>query len=82
MFLKDGTYYFSRLVPLDVRHFYLRSRMVICLKAQNSSLASRSCKSISSKLDDYWMKLRLTEIAIPASHLLINGNGPESVLSK
>ena len=82
VFQKDGTYYFSRHVPLDVRHFYSRSRIVICLKTQNGSLALRSSRSISSKLDDYWMKLRLTEMAVPASHLLINGNGPESVLSK
>ena len=82
VFLKDGTYYFSRHVPLDLRHFYSRSRIVICLKTQNGSLALRSSRSISSKLDDYWMKLRLTEMAVPASHLLINSNGPESVLSK
>ena len=82
VFQKDGTYYFTRHVPLDLRHFYSRSRIVICLKTQNGSLALRSSRSISSKLDDYWMKLRLTEMAVPASHLLINGNGPESVLSK
>ena len=82
VFQKDGTYYFSRHVPLDVRHFYSRPRIVICLKTQNSSLASRSCKSISSKLDDYWMKLRLTEMEVPASHLLKTVSSPESILSK
>ena len=82
VFQKDGTYYFSRHVPLDVRQFYSRPRIVICLKTQNSYLASRSCKSISSKLDDYWMKLRLTEIEVPASHLLKTVSSPKSILSK
>ena len=29
---KDGTYYFSRYVPNDVRHHYACDRIVICLK--------------------------------------------------
>ena len=82
VFQKDGTYYFSRHVPLDVRQFYSRPRIVICLKTQNGYLASRSCKSISSKLDDYWMKLRLTEMEVPASHLLKTVSSPKSILSK
>ena len=79
VFQKDGTFYFSRHVPLDLRHYYSRSRIVICLKTRNRSLAFWSSKSISTKLDDYWIKLRLTEISVPASHLLIKGSSPESI---
>ena len=46
VFQKDVTCYFSRHVPLDVRHFYSRSRLVIYLKTQNGSLALRSSRSL------------------------------------
>ena len=74
MYQKDGTYYFSRHVPNDVRHHYACDRIVICLKTSSESAAINASKSIASKLDDYWMKLRLSEMTVPAAHLLVNGN--------
>ena len=55
MYQKDGTYYFSRHVPNDVRHHYACDRIVICLKTSSEYAAINASKSISGKLDDYWM---------------------------
>ena len=82
MYQKDGTYYFSRHVPNDVRHYYASNRIVICLKTSSESAAINASRSISGKLDDYWMKLRLSEMTVPAAHLLVNGRSSESFLSK
>ena len=82
MYQKDGTYYFSRHVSNDVRHHYACDRIVICLKTSSESAAINASRSISGKLDDYWMKLRLSEMTVPAAHLLVNGRSSESFLSK
>ena len=82
MYQKDGTYYFSRHVPNDVRHHYACDRIVICLKTSSEYAANNASKSISGKLDDYWMKLRLSEMTVPAAHLLVNGRSSESFLSQ
>ena len=82
MYQKDGTYYFSRHVPNDVRHHYACDRIVICLKTSSKYAAINASRSIAGKLDDYWMKLRLSEMTVPAAHLLVNGRSSESFLSK
>ena len=74
MYQKDGTYYFSRHVPNDVRHHYACDRIVICIKTSSEYAANNASRSIAGKLDDYWMKLRLSEMTVPAAHLLVNGN--------
>ena len=71
MYQKDGTYYFSRHVPNDVRHHYACDRIVICLKTSSEYAANNASKSIAGKLDDYWMKLKLSEMTVPAAHLLM-----------
>ena len=74
MYQKDDTYYFSRHVPNEVRHHYACDRIVICLKTSSEYSAINASRSIAGKLDDYWMKLRLSEMTVPAAHLLVNGN--------
>ena len=71
LWLKGGFYYFRRHVPVDVQQHYERSCVVICLKTRSKASALRASRSISSKLDDFWMQLRLSEIDVPASHLLV-----------
>ena len=73
MYQKDGTYYFSRHVPNDVRHYYASNCIVICLKTSIEYTAINASRSIAVKLDNYWMKLRLSEMTVPAAHLLVNG---------
>jgi hypothetical protein len=51
------------------------------LKTRSKASALRASRSIASKLDDFWMQLRLSEIDVPASHLLVKGKPKEAFLS-
>ena len=74
-YLKDNTYYFSRSVPVDLRCFYTKPRIVQSLKTNSLLRAKTASKVFASKLDDYWLGLRLKSIEIPAAHLLVaDGN--------
>ena len=79
-YLKDGSYYFSRSVPLDLRHLYLKPRIIQALRTQSLVRAKVASRILSAKLDDYWLGIRLKQVDIPASHLLIN-HGLPSVTS-
>ena len=81
LWLKGGFYYFRRHVPVDVQQHYERSCVVICLKTRSKASALRASRSIASKLDDFWMQLRLSVIDVPASHLLVKGKPKESYVS-
>ena len=72
VYLKGNTYYFTRHVPKDVRGYYTSNRVVMCLKTQSRSLAVKAAKNISSKLEEYWLSLRLSQLDIPAAHLVRN----------
>ena len=72
VYLKGKTYYFTRHVPKDMRGYYTSNRVVMCLKTQSRSLAVRAAKNISSKLEEYWLSLRLSQLDIPAAHLVRN----------
>ena len=74
-YLKDNTYYFSRSVPVDLRCFYTKPRIVQSLKTNSLLRAKTASKVFASKLDDYWLGLRLKSIEVPAAHLLVaDGN--------
>ena len=68
--LRGGVYYFVRRIPADLREFYSGDRISLSLRTNSISAADRSAKSISQRLDDYWMGLRLQKIDIPAISLL------------
>ena len=78
---KNEVFYFRRHVPVDVQKHYERSSIVICLKTKSKPSALRASKSIASKLDDFWFQMRLAELDVPASHLLIKGKPKEAFTS-
>jgi len=67
---KDGVFYFSKQVPNDVRSYYSKQRIVLCLRTKSPSQAQQASKAVLSKLEDYWLKLRIKDLDVPASHLL------------
>ena len=67
---KSGTYYFVRRVPMDIQEYYTSSRVVICLKTKRRDSALKASRSISQRLEDYWLSLRLSKLDIPALHLV------------
>ena len=67
---KDGVFYFSKQVPNDVRSYYSKQRIVLCLRTKSSAQAQQVSKAVLAKLEDYWLKLRIKDLDVPASHLL------------
>ena len=72
-YIKDNTYYFSRSVPVDLRCFYTKPRIIQSLRTNSVLRARTASKIYASKLDDYWLGLRLKAIDVPAAHLLVTG---------
>jgi hypothetical protein len=70
---KDGVFYFSKQVPNDVRSYYSKQRIILCLRTKSPSQAQQASKAVLAKLEDYWLKLRIKDLDVPASHLLIAG---------
>ena len=71
-FLKNNIYYFSRSIPVDLRCFYLKPRIIKSLKTKSYYKAKTASKILSSRLDDYWLGLRLKKFEVPATELLVN----------
>ena len=78
---KRGVYYFRRKVPNDVQQHYERSQIVICLKTKSKSAAIKASRSIASKLDDFWLQMRISDMDVPASHLLVKGKPKDAFTS-
>ena len=67
---RDNIYYFVRRVPKDIHKHYSSQRISLSLKTKSKRIAEHKCKSISQRLDDYWLGLRLQNLEIPALHLV------------
>jgi integrase len=71
-YLKRGVYYFVRRIPSDLQTFYRTDRVILSLRTKSLHRASRASERLSSRLDDYWLDLRLKQADVPGSHLLRN----------
>jgi len=72
-YIKRDVYYFSRVIPSDLKHHYSKPRIIQSLKTKSAYRATVASKMLSAKLDDYWLGLRLKQLDVPASHLLVSG---------
>ena len=80
-YTKRNVYYFSKVIPSDIRHHYSTPRINLSLKTKSTQKAASAAKILSARLDEYWLGLRLKQIDIPAVHLLV-GNPSENIHSK
>ena len=71
-------YYLTRHVPNDLHRYYARPRIVMCLKTRSKTSALKASHSLISKLDNFWLKMRISNIDVPASNLLIKGHPAEA----
>ena len=67
---RDGIYYYVRRVPHDVSQHYASPRISFSLKTKSQHCAVRAARSVSQRLEDYWLGLRLQNMDIPAIHLV------------
>ena len=63
---RNNIYYYVRRVPLDVRQHYAASRISFSLRTKSLIAAFRKAHSVSQRLEDYWLGLRLQQMDIPA----------------
>lgn len=68
-FTKDHVYYFSKSIPNDLQHHYSKPRIVLSLKTKSPHRAATASRIMLSKLEDYWLGLRLKDIEVPTAHL-------------
>jgi len=77
---RDGVFYYIRRVPNDVRQHYASSRISFSLRTKSLRSAARTASSVTQRLEDYWLGLRLQQMDIPAIHLVkaddVEGNSP------
>lgn len=69
-YLKDNTYYFSKQVPRDLLSHYSKRRIILCLNTSKPTHAHQASKMILGKLEEYWLRLRLAQMEVPAERLL------------
>ena len=67
---RNEIYYYVRRVPLDVSQHYASSRISFSLRTKSLNAALRTAHSVSQRLEDYWLGLRLQQMDIPAIHLV------------
>ena len=72
LYQKRDIYYFSKQIPKDIRSHYLKDRMIICLKTKCPRDATKLRDSVLSKLNSYWLNLRMQSDEIPGMSLLKN----------
>ena len=63
---RDGIFYYHRRVPLDLMEHYGKTKLCFSLRTKSRAAAFRAASSITQKLDDYWMGIRLQQLDIPA----------------
>ena len=67
---RAGIYYYVRRIPHDVRQHYASPRISFSLKTKSLHCAVRAASSVSQRLEDYWLGLRLQNMDIPAIQLV------------
>ena len=65
-----GVYYYKRRIPNDLKQFYASSRLSFSLRIKSYAGAIRAASSVTQRLEDYWLGLRLQQMDIPAIHLV------------
>ena len=68
--LRDGVYYYLRRIPLDLAEHYSVKRLCFSLRTKSYKSALHASKSVTQRLEDYWLGLRLQNMDIPALELV------------
>ena len=63
---RDGIYYYVRRVPHDLISCYDVKRLCFSLRTKSLKAAIRASRSVTQRLEDYWLGLRLQNMDIPA----------------
>ena len=67
---RDNVFYYVRHIPKDLIDHYSVKRLCFSLKTKCESLANRSSRSITQRLDDYWYGVRFSKLDVPVNNLI------------
>jgi integrase len=73
VFEKEGIFYFTRRIPVDLRNHYSSAKIAYSLRTRSRSVAVARATSAAGKLDEYWYHLRSQDAVLPGKHLLRHG---------
>ena len=59
--IRDGVYYYVRHIPCDLAPIYSVTRLCFSLKTKSLKAAIRTSKSVTQRLEDYWLGLKAAE---------------------
>jgi len=76
--IRDGVYYYVRHIPCDLASIYSVTRLYFSLKTKSLKAAIRTSKSVTQRLEDYWLGLRLQNMDIPAIQVVKSGDTHEN----
>jgi hypothetical protein len=62
--IKNGVFYYIRIIPHDVRQHYASSRISFSPRTKSLRSAARTASSLIQRLEDYWLGLRLQQMDI------------------
>ena len=75
---RDNKYYYVRHIPYDLAPIYSVTRLCFSLKTKSLKAAIRTSKSVTQRLEDYWLGLRLQNMDIPAIQVVKSGDTHEN----
>jgi len=70
-FAKDGVYYFSRRIPLELRRHYSSPRIAYSLRTKSDKNAEIRARRAADQLDEYWYHLKSHDAQLPGKHRAI-----------
>ena len=68
LYSRNGTFYYSRRIPLDLQDKYSIKRIVISLRTRSRRSALMNSANISSQLEGYWSSIRVRRISSKFVH--------------
>ena len=76
--ISDGVYYYVRYIPRDLASIYSVTRLCFSLKTKSLKATIRTPKSVTQRLEHYWLGLRLQNMDIPVIQVVKSGDTHEN----
>lgn len=62
---RDGTFYYRRRVPVDLRQHFACDVVCVSLHTKNASVARKAVRLMNDKAETQWLSLRLMHMELP-----------------
>lgn len=69
IYKRKNTFYFSRIIPADVRHRFNKNKIEMSLRTSSEMRATKLAEALSDRLERHWDNLRLERLTISGLEL-------------